>query len=143
MTEILENYCEHPFQSTVRMVPIHFDDPNMTGAQQVVAGDRFCRDCGEPLVVQVGTEHHDESPSEGCRVYWGSHGCALARGHAGHHECECCTCGENHPYPDWPDRDVVCVAKFPYYDRGLKDGVTTFYGEDATEANERHNPEGI
>lgn len=68
---------------------------------------------------------------EPCRVYWGSHGCDLERGHAERdgtpHDCGCCDCGEHHPYPDWPDEGVRCVAKPPYY--GDK---TRFYGEDAT-----------
>lgn len=62
---------------------------------------------------------------QGCRVYWGSHGCCKQRGHEGDCECDCCDCGEHHPYPDWPDEDVLCVAKAPYY--GPK---THFYGED-------------
>ena len=66
-----------------------------------------------------------------CRVYWGSHGCDLERGHAGRdgtpHDCGCCECGEHHPYPDWPDEGVLCVATEPYYGPG-----TNFYGEDAT-----------
>lgn len=61
-----------------------------------------------------------------CRVYWGSHGCHKERGHKGGCECDCCDCGEHHPYPDWPDEDVLCVAKAPYYGPG-----TRFYGEDA------------
>jgi hypothetical protein len=59
-----------------------------------------------------------------CRVYWGSHGCGLARGHPGgadSHDCGCCECA-SHPDPDNPG----CVAKAPYY--GLE---TRFYGEDA------------
>jgi len=60
-----------------------------------------------------------------CRVYWGSHGCHLERGHDGDCQCDCCDCGEHHPYPDWPDESVLCVATAPYY------GVNTrFYGED-------------
>ena len=66
-----------------------------------------------------------------CRVYWGSHGCDLERGHAEHdgtpHDCGCCECGEHHPYPDWPDEGVLCVAREPYYGP-----ETRFYGEDAT-----------
>src|SRR5690242_11774676 len=60
-----------------------------------------------------------------CRVYWGSHGCHLDRGHEGTCECDCCNCGEHHPYPDWPDDSVRCVAKAPYYGPD-----TRFYGED-------------
>lgn len=54
-----------------------------------------------------------------CRVYWGSHGCQLERGHDGPHECDCCTCD------DHPDPGSGCVASPPYYGPG-----TTFYGED-------------
>jgi hypothetical protein len=57
----------------------------------------------------------------GCRVYWGSHGCDLPRGHAGDgHDCGCCEC-QNHPDPD-----SGCVAKPPYYGP-----ETRFYGEEA------------
>ena len=64
----------------------------------------------------------------GCRVYWGSHGCDHPRGHPPEvpHDCGCCECGEHHPYPDWPDENVLCVAKPPYYGPDTK-----FYGEDA------------
>ena len=71
-----------------------------------------------------------EAAYEPCRVYWGSHGCDLERGHVERdgapHDCGCCEC-EHHPYPDWPDEGVRCVAKEPYYGPG-----TNFYGEDAT-----------
>jgi hypothetical protein len=66
-----------------------------------------------------------------CRVYWGSHGCGLERGHAERdgtpHDCGCCGCGDHHPYPEWPDEGVLCVARAPYYG-----AETRFYGEDAT-----------
>ena len=69
---------------------------------------------------------------EWCRVYWGSHGCDLERGHVERdgtaHDCGCCECGEHHPYPDWPDEGVLCVAREPFYGAGK----TNFYGEDAT-----------
>ena len=62
---------------------------------------------------------------EPCRVYWGSHGCDLERGHAERdgtpHDCGCCECG-NHPDPD-----SGCVGREPYYG-----AETNFYGEDAT-----------
>lgn len=60
------------------------------------------------------------SETQWCRVYWGSHGCDLPRGHRGHHLCDCCEC-ENHPDPD-----EGCVGAWPYY--GFV--RTTFYGED-------------
>jgi hypothetical protein len=61
-----------------------------------------------------------------CRVYWGSHGCDLQRGHPGSwraHSCDCCDC-ERHP-----DLDSGCVARYPYYGR-----LTRFYGEDVSAA---------
>ena len=68
------------------------------------------------------------APYPPCRVYWGSHGCDHPRGHPPEvpHDCGCCECGEHHPYPDWPDENVLCVAKPPYYGPDTK-----FYGEDA------------
>lgn len=70
-----------------------------------------------------------------CRVYWGSHGCDLERGHVERegtpHDCGCCDCGEHHPYPEWPETWAKCVAKEPYYGP-----ETNFYGEDA-------NPESV
>lgn len=60
-----------------------------------------------------------------CHVYWGSHGCHKQRGHEDDCECDCCHCGEHHPFPDWPDESVLCVAKAPYYGP-----ETRFYGED-------------
>lgn len=65
-----------------------------------------------------------------CRVYWGSHGCQLARDHAGPHECSCCTCVDHtsdplHGSSDPEDEGVLCVAKPPYYGPD-----TQFYGED-------------
>jgi hypothetical protein len=66
-----------------------------------------------------------------CRVYWGSHGCDLERGHSGAHECDCCDCpAGRHNGVDAPelvdDQGVFCVAKAPYYGNR-----TVFYGEDA------------
>lgn len=60
-----------------------------------------------------------------CRVYWGSHGCDLQRGHEGTCECWCCECpnGQHTHEPD--EEGVCCVAKYPYYGP-----ETTFYGED-------------
>jgi len=66
---------------------------------------------------------------ESCRVYWGSHGCNLPRGHEGAHDCQCCECGDAHP--DAGD-GVLCVSTAPYYGEG-----TRFYGEDA-EAHDRN-----
>lgn len=83
-----------------------------------------------PGVVTVVLMHDPgEMPPEGfCRVYWGSHGCHRPRGHdpAVPHECDCCDCGEHHPYPGWPDTGVRCVARAPYYGPD-----TRFYGEEA------------
>lgn len=54
-----------------------------------------------------------------CRVYWGSHGCMLPRGHQGPHLCECSL----KPPPTNPN--VVNVGAPPYYGPD-----TRFYGED-------------
>ena len=51
-----------------------------------------------------------------CRVYWGSHGCNLPRGHSGPHLCACA---------DIP-ASKGGVGKPPYYGP-----ETRFYGEDA------------
>jgi hypothetical protein len=62
----------------------------------------------------------------GCRVYWGSHGCKLPRGHEGPHVCDCCDCDDHerdHDHGDW-----ICVAAPPYYGAD-----TRFYGEDAAD----------
>lgn len=56
---------------------------------------------------------------EPCRVYWGSHGCDLPRGHDGTCICDCCEC------PDHPNSDPSCVGAAPYYGP-----YTWFYGED-------------
>jgi len=61
-------------------------------------------------------------PGGWCRVYWGSHGCHLERGHPDDvpHACDCCEC------EDHPDEDSGCVARPPYYGPD-----TRFYGEEA------------
>lgn len=53
-----------------------------------------------------------------CRVYWGSHGCRLERGHDGPHLC---TCADDPPGPG-----VKNVGAPPYYGPD-----THFYGEDS------------
>jgi hypothetical protein len=76
------------------------------------------------VFISAGRRGGLENP---CRVYWGSHGCHLERGHDPDCECDCCEC-ENHPDPD-PDNPGCapsCVAKAPYYGP-----ETRFYGEDA------------
>ena len=55
-----------------------------------------------------------------CRVFWGTHGCRLERGHHGPHFCVCCKCVTH------PDTDTGCVGTAPYYG-----SITAFYGEDA------------
>ena len=52
-----------------------------------------------------------------CRVYWGSHGCELERGHDGPHLC--LTCFD-------PSESDEYVGAPPYYGPD-----TDFYGEDA------------
>lgn len=68
--------------------------------------------------VRMRTE---EERAADCKVYWGSHGCDLPKGHEGHHRCDCCECEDHATKPE-----AGCVGSFPYY--GPK---TTFYGEDA------------
>lgn len=55
---------------------------------------------------------------ETCRVYWGTHGCELPRGHDGTCVCDCAF------EPDEPGVENVGAA--PYYGPD-----TWFYGEDA------------
>lgn len=54
---------------------------------------------------------------EPCRVYWGSHGCALRRGHVGPHLCEC--------VGTTPETGAGNVGAPPYYGPS-----TNFYGAD-------------
>lgn len=57
-----------------------------------------------------------------CDVNWGSHGCALIRGHEGPCACDCCGCADH-------ARDHVanrCAGKPPYFGPD-----TVFYGADA------------
>jgi hypothetical protein len=61
-----------------------------------------------------------------CRVYWGTHGCQLPRGHDSAiepHVCSCCDCRPHTGEPD--DENVICVGRPPYYG-----SETWFYGED-------------
>lgn len=55
---------------------------------------------------------------EMCRVYWGSHGCRLVRGHDG--DCEC-VCADKEADP----LGALNVGRVPYYGPD-----TEFYGED-------------
>lgn len=70
--------------------------------------------------------------NEGCRVYWGSHGCRFDDPkHEGLCECNCCHCPPGHhngvEAPELVNGPgVICVAKPPYYGPD-----TRFYGEDA------------
>jgi hypothetical protein len=57
-----------------------------------------------------------------CRVYWGSHGCGLERGHDGPHICTTCAMGDPAGYVGAP----------PYYGPG-----THFHGEDVRENDNR------
>lgn len=67
-----------------------------------------------------------------CRVYWGSHGCCLPRGHEGDHLCEC-TFEDDDPdkamlphMDDTPGEGNGNVGRPPYYGPD-----TNFFGEDA------------
>lgn len=61
-------------------------------------------------------------PDARCRVYWGTHGCVLERGHHGHHWCSCCPDPAQHP----DGCEEGCVGAWPYYGP-----QTNFYGDDA------------
>ena len=61
-----------------------------------------------------------------CRIYWGSHGCDLERGHEGNHRCGCA----DDPQFQGPGN----VGGYPYYGRWM----TWFYGEDAPRIQFRH-----
>lgn len=64
-----------------------------------------------------------------CRVYWGSHGCMLERGHDGDCICRCAfdDAGNELPNRNTPgNEDNGNVGNAPYYG-----DITTFYGEDA------------
>lgn len=63
-----------------------------------------------------------------CRVYWGSHGCSLERGHAGLCICSCAfgEDGPQDPRADFIEEGVLNVGAPPYYGPD-----TFFYGEDA------------
>lgn len=61
-----------------------------------------------------------------CRVYWGSHGCILERGHEGEHLCTCTFVnGVMLPHMD-DEPEFGNVGRAPYYG-----AETRFYGEDA------------
>lgn len=49
--------------------------------------------------------------NEYCRVYWGTHGCELPRGHEGHHKCICCKCKDHESQYN----ENGCVGTYPYY----------------------------
>lgn len=63
-----------------------------------------------------------------CRVYWGTHGCKLERGHDGPHVCDCADDPDIDPetreYRSEPG--VFNVGAPPYYGP-----ETRFYGGDA------------
>jgi hypothetical protein len=74
-----------------------------------------------PVVTAV---HGPGAGTQSCRVYWGSHGCELPRGHEG--DCVCC----DEPCPPGEcvnaGADCTCnVGTPPYYGP-----ETRFYGED-------------
>lgn len=61
-----------------------------------------------------------------CRVYWGSHGCGLPRGHDGDHLCPCALDENGILLPHMNDAGNGNVGRAPYYGP-----ETRFYGEDA------------
>lgn len=72
----------------------------------------------------------DISPEHYCRVYWGSHGCSLARGHEGEHVCDCSIAPDGSLLPHMNDAPGSGnVGRAPYYGPD-----TRFYGEDAPTA---------
>lgn len=90
------------------------------------------------VVERPEWEMRVREPMTACRVYWGTHGCRLERGHDGPHICDCAVEDEGAFDPETreyiEDRQVINVGAPPYYGPG-----TAFYGEDATEAE--RNPE--
>ena len=58
-----------------------------------------------------------------CRVYWGTHGCMLERGHEGDHLCRCSLDKRGRLLPYMKGGNV---GRAPFYGRKTK-----FYGEDA------------
>ena len=64
-------------------------------------------------------------PHGDCRVYWGSHGCFLERGHEGPHLCECAFGSPTDPLEDQL-AEALNVGAPPYYGPD-----TNFWGEDA------------
>lgn len=62
---------------------------------------------------------------EGCEVYWGSHGCALRKGHEGDCFCECAFDNDGNRLPCEDDEGCRNVGGPPYYGAG-----TRFYGDD-------------
>jgi len=82
-----------------------------------------------PTVLHIDGKNAGLTDHGDCRVYWGSHGCNLERGHDGPHHCDCADEGgfdpETREYYDEPG--VFNVGAPPYYGP-----ETSFYGEDAT-----------
>lgn len=67
------------------------------------------------------------NPAQSCRVYWGSHGCRLPRGHKDHHECVCARDDHGNLEPREDEDGYLNVGAHPYYGR-----ITRFYGEDVS-----------
>jgi hypothetical protein len=64
-----------------------------------------------------------------CRVFWGTHGCDLQRGHTGPHLCSCAWDEDGDPLPyenEDEDGPWVNVGAPPYYGPN-----TRFFGDDA------------
>jgi hypothetical protein len=68
--------------------------------------------------------------SNKCRVYWGTHGCMLERGHSGDHLCSCSVDEDGSLLPHMnEDPEGGNVGRAPYYGPDTK-----FYGEDSPNA---------
>lgn len=86
----------------------------------------------KPVVRQTNFYSATRIPGSGgraapCRVYWGSHGCMLERGHEGGHFCTCTYGEDGEMLPHASELgDNGNVGRAPYYGP-----ETCFYGEDA------------
>lgn len=54
---------------------------------------KWSQDRDGTITEQRGENYWGPRAETPCRVYWGSHGCCLERGHDGEHRCVCESCG--------------------------------------------------